>query len=72
MEKSIELMKHSNGQHSLVLWLREREGDGGLEVINIVVCSYYDPTKEFGSQWCWGHYFGKDGLQEAINYLNEQ
>lgn len=22
-----------------------------------VVCSYYDPTKPEGSQWCWGHYF---------------
>lgn len=66
MEKSIELKKHQNGQHSLVAWLKDDE------VINYVVCSYYDGSKEFGSQWCWGHYFGKDGLEAAIKYFNEQ
>ena len=71
MEKSIELMKHQNGQHSLVLWVKERE-DGTINVLNVVVCSYYDPSREFGSQWCWGHYFGKDGLEAAVKYFNEQ
>lgn len=56
-----ELMKR--GHRSLVLWEH-----GTLS--EFVVCSYYDPAKEEGSQWCWGHYFGDD-LNAAVRYINE-
>lgn len=35
----------------------------------IVLCSYFDPEAEEGSQWIWGHYFAT--IAEAINYLIE-
>ena len=32
-----------------------------------VVCSYYDGTKPFGTQWNWGHYF--TSLWNACVYI---
>jgi len=34
-----------------------------------VVCSYYDGTKKYGDQWCWGHYF--NDLVLAVEYFKE-
>lgn len=35
-----------------------------------VVCSYYDPTRPEGSQWCWGHYFHE--FKTFVEYLYEE
>ena len=59
-EYTIELKKIDK-RRSLVLWVTP----GGHK--KFVVCSYYDPEKPVGSQWCWGHYF--EGLDSAIAYI---
>ena len=56
-----ELMK-VNEFKSLILWI-----DGNIN--KYVVCSYYDPTKREGEQWCWGHYF--HSLEDALEYVHE-
>lgn len=61
-ECTLELIK-INSQRSLVLWIKS---NGRKEY---VVCSYYDPTKEIGSQWYWGHYFFN--LFDAVEYAKE-
>lgn len=60
-EFTVELMKIDE-RRSLVLWCY---GDHK----KFVVCSYYDPTKEVGTQWYWGHYFFdlKDAMEYALN-----
>lgn len=55
-----ELMKQ--GDRSLVLWETGK-------ATQYVVCSYFDPTKEEGSMWIWGHYFMD--LPSALDYLTE-
>lgn len=57
-----ELMKR--GDRSVVLWEHGTRKE-------FVVCSYYDPAKEEGSQWSWGHYFGDD-LVAAVNYITKE
>lgn len=57
---TVELTKHDDGEHSLVMWCK----NGNKE---FVVCSYYDETKPVGSQWSWGHYF--ENLKDATEYL---
>ena len=41
-----------NDRQSMVEILNE---DG--KPVEWVVCSYYDATQPYGSQWSWGHYF---------------
>ena len=45
-----------NDRQSMVEILNE---DG--RAVEWVVCSFYDGTKPFGSQWNWGHYFSSFG-----------
>lgn len=35
-----------------------------------VICSYYDATKPYGSQWNWGHYFSN--FVDACLYVHEE
>lgn len=53
-----------NDRQSMVEILNENN-----EVVEWVVCSYYDASKPFGSQWDWGHYF--DSFVSACNYVSE-
>lgn len=39
------------------------------QVHQYVVCSFYDPTKKFGSQWDWGHYFSRNDYAKAYECL---
>lgn len=61
MRKSIEIGK-LNSRQSLVAILNDKK-----EIVEWVVCSYYDGTKPFGSQWSWGHYFVS--LYSACTYI---
>lgn len=61
MRKSKEIGKLNNRQ-SLVAILNEND-----EVVQWVVCSYYNPSRTFGSQWDWGHYFVN--LKDACDYI---
>ena len=60
--KSIALQQ--NGDKYLVAVLND---DDTLE--EYVACSYFNPSAPYGSQWCWGHYFGKN-LSGAVDYFN--
>lgn len=62
MGNSVELMKKGDRSLLLVTWEYGKK--------EFVVCSGYDATKEFGSQWYWGHYFG-DNLIAAVDYIKE-
>ena len=59
--KSMEIGKLNNRQ-SLVAILNENN-----EIVEYVVCSYYTPSRPFGSQWDWGHYFVN--LKDACDYI---
>lgn len=63
MQFTRELMKIDD-QRSLVLWVDGNGNNSKDDVNKFVVCSYYDPAKPIGQQWCWGHYF--DSLIEAM------
>lgn len=58
---SRELGKINNRQ-SMVEILNENN-----EPVEWVVCSFYDATQPFGSQWSWGHYF--DSFIKACLYV---
>lgn len=66
-EYTIELKKVDD-RRSIVLWMVEN-AEGKVIKKEYVVCSYYDPTKEVGSQWYWGHYF--HDLFNAVDYVKE-
>lgn len=55
-----ELTKH--GQHSFVAVIKDNV------IIKYVICSYYDSSRRYGDQWCWGHYFFE--FEDAIEYWN--
>ena len=59
--KSMEIGK-LNSRQSLVAILNENN-----EIVEYVVCSYYIPSRPFGSQWDWGHYFVN--LKDACDYI---
>lgn len=59
--KSIEIGK-LNSRQSLVAILNENN-----EIVQYVVCSYYTPSRPFGTQWDCGHYF--DDLKSACDYI---
>lgn len=63
MRKSREIGKLNRVQ-SLVEILDEND-----KPVEWVVCSNYEATRPFGSQWDWGHYF--QSLIKACNYIAE-
>lgn len=68
MQFTRELMKIDD-QRSLILWVDGNDNDNKDDVNKFVVCSYYDPAKPIGQQWCWGHYF--NSLYHAMDYVHE-
>lgn len=59
--RSMEIGK-LNSRQSLVAILNEND-----EIVEYVVCSHYTPSRPFGSQWDWGHYF--TNLKDAFDYI---
>lgn len=53
-----------NDHQSMVEILNENN-----EVVEWVVCSYYDSWRPFGAQWDWGHYFSS--FASACDYAAE-
>ena len=53
-----------NDRQSMVEILNENN-----EPVEWVVCSYYDATKPYGSQWNWGHYFSN--FVDACLYVHQ-
>ena len=62
--RTLELLK--KGDVSLVVVLNE---DGAVQ--QFVTCRWYDSTMEYGDQWTWGHYFGKD-LKAALKDFEDR
>lgn len=60
---SVKLTNYND--HYLLAIVRD---DGSTS--QFVVCSFYEPTKPFGDQWLWGHYFST--LESAMNYWHKQ
>ena len=62
--KSMEIGK-LNSRQSLVAILNEND-----EIVEYVVCSYYDANARYGEQWTWGHYF--INLNDACDYIAKE
>lgn len=39
-------------------------------ISQFVVCRCYEPSRPYGNQWCWGHYFFS--IDDAVDYFRER
>ena len=62
--KTLELLRMKDV--SLVAVINQ---DGNVQ--EYVTCRWYDSTMEYGEQWSWGHYFGKD-LKAALKDFEDR
>lgn len=60
--RSIELSRYDDKSFLVIM-----KGD---IIVMFVTCTNYDKNKEYGNQWCWGHYF--ETFEDATKYWREE